>query len=48
MLKKLCLKNHHKIVRLNLAKKMVSYDDKWLSIIFGDAKKWNLYGLNGN
>lgn len=47
MAKKPCLKSHHKIARLQWAKKMMSFGENWISVIFSDEKKWNLDGPDG-
>jgi hypothetical protein len=41
------LKDHHKVCRLNWAKKVMSWTNKWKNIVFTDEKKFNLDGPDG-
>ena len=41
------LKQRHKDALLKWARKHFSYSEKLHSIVFSDAKKWNLDGLGG-
>ena len=38
------LLNIHKIKRISFAKKYMSWNDKWKTVVFTDEKKWNLDG----
>ncbi|GBN82775.1 Transposable element Tc3 transposase [Araneus ventricosus] len=48
MARRLPLTKLHIIKRLQWARNHMSYDDKWMSVLFSDEKKWNLNGLDGN
>ena len=40
-------KKHLKSLRLKWAKKMMSYVDKWLPVIFSDEKMWKFVKSDG-
>ncbi|GBM45385.1 Transposable element Tc3 transposase [Araneus ventricosus] len=45
---RLPLSKLHISKRLQWARNDISYDDKWIAVLFSDERKWNLDGPDGN
>ncbi|GBM02510.1 hypothetical protein AVEN_76542-1 [Araneus ventricosus] len=48
MTRRLPLSKLHISKRLQWARNHMSYDDKWMAVLFSDERKWNLDGPDGN